>query len=385
MKKSEIKFLVFMSIITLLFLFDIFIYSIFTTYSLIAFLLGAFAVAYYQFGYDKDKNRYSKDIILSVVIYCTLYYIVTYLIGLFIGFNHNVYSLTFTGIMRNIIPVALTIVISEILRYSFINRFKSNMLCMILIAVVFIFFDIDFVVKAVDYSSFKSILVNYGLFVLPSIGTNLLMTYMCYKSGFKPCVVYRLLISLPVYFLPIIPAFGDYIWSVIYLLLPFMFLLQLYLTFRKVDYNPRKEILKSKDLHKNKFTILLDIIFITIMITIVGLTSGFFKYQLIVIASGSMMPKIHVGDTVLVEKLSAEEVEKLEVGDVLVYHRDDKIIVHRICAKFKSGDETFFRTKGDNNKEPDNFLVETREVIGTTNHVVRYIGYPTVWLSERTE
>ena len=121
------------------------------------------------------------------------------------------------------------------------------------------------------------------------------------------------------------------------------------------------------------------------MITIVGLTSGFFKYQLIVIASGSMMPKIHVGDTVLVEKLSAEEVEKLEVGDVLVYHRDDKIIVHRICAKFKSGDETFFRTKGDNNKEPDNFLVETREVIGTTNHVVRYIGYPTVWLSERTE
>ena len=42
----------------------------------------------------------------------------------------------------------------------------------------------------------------------------------------------------------------------------------------------------------------------------------------------------------------------------------------------------FYQTKGDNNNDPDNYLIELHEIIGTTNHKVKYIGLPTIWLAE---
>ena len=62
--------------------------------------------------------------------------------------------------------------------------------------------------------------------------------------------------------------------------------------------------------------------------------------------------------------------------------KDNRIIVHRIYNIIETGNEKFIKTKGDNNKSPDNYLVELSEVVGTTNKVVKYVGYPTVWLSE---
>ena len=37
-----------------------------------------------------------------------------------------------------------------------------------------------------------------------------------------------------------------------------------------------------------------------------------------------------------------------------------------------------YRTKGDNNKDPDNWVVDSKEVIGKIIFNVKYIGYPTV-------
>ena len=83
------------------------------------------------------------------------------------------------------------------------------------------------------------------------------------------------------------------------------------------------------------------------------------------------------------EKLSDNEIRNLKIGDILVFNRENKIVVHRIYKIYSSGDEIFFKTKGDNNNAPDSYLIEIHEILGIVKLKVRYIGYPTVALYER--
>ena len=182
--------------------------------------------------------------------------------------------------------------------------------------------------------------------------------------------------EMPKYILPIIPNFGIYIESVIYFTFPILVFIMIYNNFKKRE----KVIISSK---KNKRSKIIYTIAILLIVVMVGLTSGYFKYQAIVIATGSMTPNINKGDIVIVEKLNEKEILNLKKGEILVFHREDKIVVHRIYEVYSSGYETFFKTKGDHNESPDGYLIETSEVIGTVKFKIRYIGYPTVALNEK--
>lgn len=379
MKVSKIKVIILLTFISALFILNSFISKIFSNYGICILLLCTIGVSVYLFGYKKEKSRYNKDVILSLTIYCILYYILTYLTGLFIGFNYNIYNLKFISIIKNILPVILTILLSEILRYIINSKFKGEKRILILSFITFVLIDTTFTLNAINYKDFESILTNIGLFILPSIATNLLLTYMSYKVSYKPCIVYRLYMEIPLYILPIFTAFGNYIWSIIYITFPIIVLTRIYMMFLKIN---KKTIIKSNYKLKERVQSLLKILIVTNLFIIVGLTCGFFKYQIIVIATGSMEPIIYRGDTIIVKKIKEEEINKLEVGDIIVYKKENKIIVHRIYSIIETGENKFIQTKGDNNKSPDNYLVELKEVIGTTDKVIKYIGYPTVWLSE---
>lgn len=239
--------------------------------------------------------------------------------------------------------------------------------------------DITFTLNATNFGDFYTVLKVIGLFVLPSLGKNFLFTYLSVKVGFKPNMVYRYLMDIPKYILPIIPNFGAYVESIIYIAFPILVFIIIYNNLKKVDRKVNK-IIKSK---KSKKTIITYYIIIPLLIITVALTSGYFKYQAIVVATGSMSPNINKGDIVVVKKLSDNEIRNLKIGDILVFNRENKIVVHRIYKIYSSGDEIFFKTKGDNNNAPDSYLIEIHEILGIVKLKVRYIGYPTVALYER--
>ena len=182
--------------------------------------------------------------------------------------------------------------------------------------------------------------------------------------------------EIPKFILPIIPNFGPYIESVIYVSFPVLVFAIIYNKFRKL----KKGIILSE---KKQYFRLTYVITIPILIVMVGLTCGYFKYQAIVVATGSMTPNINKGDVVIVKKLTDNEKKDLKKGDVLVFNREDRIVVHRIYDIYSTGGEIFFKTKGDFNKDPDEYLTETSEVIGTVKAKIKYIGYPTVILYEK--
>ncbi len=378
MKRSHLIIIIIMIISMTVLLLNSFLIPIFNKYTLFIFVSLLLLFLIFTVGFTKDKNRYNKDIILTLLMCILFYYVLTYVVGFFVGFSKNVYNLKIYNIVDNIVPAILLIVSTELLRNTINSKIKDKVWVLVYSVFIFTLIDTTLIINSVDYTKLSSLLILLGLYVLPGLCKNFLLTYLSYKVGYKSTIVYRLLMEIPLYFVPIIPNFGDYIDSVIYIIVPVFIFSVIRRMFDKTN---KGEIILSRPKHTG---LIIKITSVAMLFILVCLNTGFFKYQFVVIATGSMSPNINKGDVVLLKKLSDKEISKLKVGDVLVFKQNNKIIVHRISKILKSGNEIFFKTKGDNNNDEDNFLTEVNQVLGTTNHKIRYLGYPTIMLYEMT-
>ena len=126
-----------------------------------------------------------------------------------------------------------------------------------------------------------------------------------------------------------------------------------------------------------------NIIFITtviLMISLMMLCSNQFKFGVIVIATDSMKEEISSGDVVIYERIDSDDV--LEINQIIVFEKDNSLIIHRIVnMEFIDGELRYY-TKGDNNEENDSGYITRNNIIGYTDFKISYVGYPTLWLHE---
>lgn len=378
MKKSQYIILGTLIGIILCSLINIFITGFLSNYIIIAILFGLITVLYFTIGFNKNKQVLNKDIILTIVILCVAYYLIIYAIGFFIGFYRNFYSNEIVQIIKNIVPVILTICLSEILRYMINSRLDKKITLIILSLLAFTLLDNTLIIRSLIENNIAAakIMDYIGLIILPSLTTNILLTYLSVKYSFKNTIVYRLIMEIPVYIIPIYPNFGTYIEAIIKTILPIIIFFRIY---KMIEKKKIKKIVIIKRNKANKLSIAGLAIFTIILVYLV---SGFFRYQALVIATGSMRPNINIGDVVIVKKLKDNEIKELKIGDILVYKHESKIICHRIVRILKTGKFIYFETKGDNNKSEDYYLIPNEDVIGTTSSKIRFIGYPSVLLNE---
>ena len=81
----------------------------------------------------------------------------------------------------------------------------------------------------------------------------------------------------------------------------------------------------------------------------------------------------------LFEKVNATEIEK---DDILVFSKDRTIVTHRVVAIDDRDNTLYFTTRGDSNDKPDSFETSSEQVLGRVVSVGKFIGFPTVWISE---
>lgn len=374
MKRGYKKLLIFELTMFIVLILNSFITNILGSYSMIIFLLLSILVLKKIIGVERDKHRYTKDIIFDTIIFLLIFFLLYYLSGLIIGFARTDNYYSWEGMTKFVIPVAIITIIKEYLRYQVIMKSEGSKLLTILTCVLFIFLDVT---NAVYYNGFAS---KYDTFIfialtfLPSISSNIVCCYLTYKVGYKPNIVYLLIFNLYQYLIPIIPNPNEYIASIVNFLLPIVLGYKLSSFFRMaID----EEVVR--DYRKKRVA---SLIIPTIMVIIVVyFTSGYFHYFAVAVASGSMEKVISKGDVVIVEKIE-KEYSRLKEGDVLVYRYNGVIVVHRIIKIVKEEGEYYFYTKGDANKLADNYVVEADTVIGTVNFKIPFIGLPTVWLNE---
>lgn len=352
-------------------------FNILNKYTYILFLIVSFALLVYLIGIEKDKYIFKKDILLSIIISCLFYFLITYTMGLFVGFLKNGYKLNVISIMKNTIPIIIIIILQELIRYNLVKKGSRKKEFLILTTIILILMDITLTIKGFDLKN-SYLLMEFGIsYFLPSVFKNALLTYTAHKGGYKPTIAYRLIMELPLYFMPIFPNLGIYMDGVLKILFP---TLLIYIIYKLTNSNETQN--NTKMLHLNNiFTIIL----IFIMFLMIGINVGWFKYYSLTIASGSMSPNINIGDIIIVEKINKNKISKINIGEILVYNKGNKIIVHRVIEIEELDNKFYFYTQGDANESPDNWVIEESDIIGTVKYRIKYIGYPTVLLSEYIE
>ncbi len=374
MKRGYKKLLVFQIVIILILLLNSFVLSILTDYKMLAFVLILLVLFKILFGFEKDRHRYLKDIILDELIFLLIFFLLFYLSGLILSFARTGNYYTVKSMLTYVLPLILNIIVKEYFRYEMLQKSEGSKLLICISVILFILFDITNPIYYGRFNSNYQIFVFLALTVLPAISENIALTYINIKVGYKPGIIYILATKLYQILLPIIPNPNEYIVSVIRLVLPCIFCYRVYIFFKK-DADERID----RDYNKRRLGSL--IIPTLIVIFLVYITSGYFHYHAVAIASGSMIPNINKGDVVVIEKLDGK-FDNLKVGQVVAYKYGNIIIVHRLVDIVKVEDEYYFYTKGDANTDIDNYPIRESMMIGIVNIRVPYVGLPTVWLNE---
>lgn len=324
-------------------------------------------------GIPRNKNYFKKSSIKIVLIVLLFYFLISYLLGLLLGFNKTFYAHDLENLLKNIIPVVLIIISIETARYLILKH-QISKLQVIMLTLEFIILNIIVKINGYHFDSAKQIFITVSTIILPLIASEILCTYISYYIGLFPTLIYKLIISLFIFIVPFVPNLGDYLIAIFGLLVPYMIFIQIK---RNLQYKEKYNLYAKKYLKKFLSIFLSIIIFIVII-----LISGLFKYQMMAIATGSMEPVYFRGDAVIFEKIKANQIKK---NDILVFKTSSGIITHRVMEIKTTNGEYSFKTKGDNNDNYDNLKITDKEVIGVVRGIVKYIGYPTVWFNEIIE
>lgn len=377
MFKFLIRVLLDIALFTLLF-FNLFVSknndTSFTLMVLIAFLILNIIVF-------RWKKVYSRDTFDTTVIVATLTGLVMllfYAVGFYSGFNVN-YSSMFKNYIKPSIWLTnfFIVMVCELLRNVKVgiddkNKVRTYIPRAIMI-LVYMMVDLSIATKTYDLSSFTQLYEFFALIVVQSLSKNIFLDYLSGKYGVKPCLAYRIIMDLYIYFVPVTPKVNIFIKAVVLLVFPYI----LYMVIR--TFSNQSEILPvSKKKKKEGIGTLISAIIFAVLVMLV---SREFTYSMIAIGSGSMTGTINKGDAIVLKKYNKEK-DNLKKGDIIVFYQRNTMIVHRIVKSYTINGEKAYQTKGDANESVDNWVVKESDLIGKVKFRILWIAWPSVWLNE---
>lgn len=373
MNKRGLKNLIFIAVLAAYaFFYRVVIYNDLLKYAEIfnssIFVFIAF-ISYLLYGYQKKKlNKINKSVALIVITNLMLYFVLTYLVGLFFGFLESPYIKTFSGVLKNIVGPLSFFTSIELIRYIFVTANKDKKLHIALLSFVLALVEIIYCINAYSFDTVYLIFVFGTVYIIPIIIENLCLSYMTYYVGFKPCLIYRLILKLYVFIVPIVPNLGNYLSSVSNVCLPFITTLLSYRMISEYENGAEHNFVKKSF----KFS---DIPFVVCFLILFCLVAGVGPYHVVGIASNSMSPIFNAGDAVVLRQFDTDDVE---IDDIIAFKNGDRIIVHRVVDI----DKGVYITKGDNNNENDSVYLTVDDIKGVVEFRIPYIAYPSVMISK---
>ncbi len=373
MKKSHKKMLVFQIFFSSILILISFVSSVLGKYRLVIILLFVTILFKILFGYEKDKNRYKKDVLLDTIIFLLIFFLLWYLSGIVFSFSKINSYFTTIGIFNFILPILIIAIFKELLRYMMLTKAKGNRLLVVTTVLTFIILDTITSEYLISFATKYDVFLFLALGLLPAISSNIALSYVTYKVGYTPALLYSLVLQLYLYVLPIVPNPNQYIVAIVQLLLPILYAYRVNSFLKK---GRRERPTQDDSKHQIGSLVLPSVI----IVFLVYITSGYFHYYAVAIASGSMKPEIQKGDVVIIENIN--DSKNLQVGQIIAYKYGDVLIVHRLVNKIEVNGEYYFYTKGDANEIEDGYPITKDMIVGVVNVKVPYIGLPTVLLNE---
>ena len=361
-------------------LYKLFIFENYMEYSEIissSFTLILFALSVGLLGFRKNKpNFLSRNVFKVVLMYVLIAFVGMYGVGFMIGFLKNGYSRSLLTLFDNILSPLLIIIFIELFRYVVIWANKDKKMFIYLFTAVIILFEIAISVKTIPLNDPAALFKVMATTIIPITIKNIMLSYLTDNVGYKPSLLYRLVMDLYLFIVPLVPDLGDYLNSMILISLPVVIYIG---TFTIIDEREDKDV---NIIEKSNFG-WSDVPLTVGLIILAALVSGFFPHYMMGVGSQSMTPAVNKGDAVILKKIKTSQT--LDKGQIIAYTKGKKIIIHRIVEVTKSKGDVVYVTKGDANNEKDSQVVHKKQVKGVVKLRIPFIAYPTVWLSEYME
>lgn len=359
-------------------LYKLFIFNNFMKYSGLitaSFLVILLGISIKFLGFRKNKPTVmSNNILKNVIFYLIVTFILMYALGVVVGFLTNAYSRSFLVMIDNIFAPIIIIVFVELFRYTFISANKDKKIYIVLLTLILVIFEVCISIKGIKLD-LKSLFTLLALTIIPVTIKNSVLSYLCFHIGYQVPLVYRLVMDVYGFVVPVVPNLGDYLTSVVLITLPIV----IYITsFSEID----KKIHKPEPIFGGDTFTLMDIPLISFLAILIALVSGFFPFFMIGVGSESMAPRISKGDAVILKKVPTSTV--LKKNDIIGYKKNGITVVHRIIEVKRTKNNVSYVTKGDANNTKDSKIVKRNQVVGVVECKVPYIAYPTIWLRELT-
>lgn len=345
--------------------------NIFTRQVISVILLVFMIISLKLIKSDKEKYTNSRQIIILLSAFGVIYIATIYILGIFTGFYNATVKLSLWSVLNYIIPYIVIIISSEIIRKVILLKEDKKSRIIILIAMVLL--DVILWTNIYNLTTNKDYFTLMTFIIFSSIANNLLYNYIVIKyRNWVAIIGYRLITTIYMYIIPIVPNIYIFLESIIRLIVPYIIYIVLEQLYSKKN--------KTVSVKRKRKEIITSIILCIIVALIIMLISCKFRFGALTIGSGSMTGTINKGDMIIYERY--EDDEKVKTGDIIVFTSGDLRIVHRVIDQRDLGDEIRYYTKGDANLQEDEGYRVRKDVIGKVKIRIPYIGYLTLWVND---
>ena len=376
MKKDKVKLFI-MEMLLIIFLFFALFVSNILKRSILAIIICIYTlIVSCLFKKKKVVSVGKKYGNLLMIIFALLYLGVFYLLGLYFGFVKSKILFSVNTLIKFIIPLAVIIIFSEILRSIFIShkleikyrnhKFDVSPILTFISMVIIDFFIYSEVHELDRLDDFLTVL---GFVFFASISCNLLYNYVNKRYDCKGIIIYRLITILFIYVFPIIPDMFLFFRAFLRMIYPYIMYLIFEKLFSKKDY--------AISLYNRRKVLIGNSILLLTLTLFVMLISCQFKYGLLVVGSGSMTGTLNKGDAVVYERY---ETQPIEEGQIIIFDYNGIKTIHRVVEIYKVNGQYRYYTKGDANSKRDEEYRTKEDIYSLVKLRVKYIGFPTLWI-----
>ena len=322
----------------------------------------------------KKRSIYSinkNEVLIIMTVIALVYVMAYYLSGLRFGFYQNLYKLSVSGFFKYILPISAIIAATEIIRG--VMMAQKSRLTHVLCYLSCVAADMLIVSNIPSITTFNRFMDFVAGAIMPAILFNLLFNYLSKRYGMYPNLVYRLITTLYLYIFSVKSGISESLLNFFRILIPiaiFIFIDALYEKKRRYALGNTSRIWRV-------LSAVLTAVVLIIMTGTIMLVSNQFKYGSLVIATGSMTGEINQGDVIIFE---AYEDQAIVEGQIIVFEKNDSMVVHRVVDIEIINGITRYYTKGDANEDMDMGYITEANIVGTVNYKLPFFGYPTLWI-----
>ena len=347
-------------------------YSGLVTGITVYFILGMLWILGYMLMY-RTTVIISNERIYSIVLLASIVYVsVTIIEGTVFGWGLNTIDTRPIGILVNLSRFIPYVLFVESLRSYIVHivgfKFKKNSLIIPLIAAIFTILYIPLGKLINPPTTTLSLIKLIARTIMPTYALSILLTYLSYIGGSLASTTLLVMVNLPQFISPILPATPWFLEGFTNTVL--------FLLFTLMIVNTRMELTKPLRLRgiskREVMGILAYMLSLTIILSFIATETRPY-----VIVSGSMEPTISLGDIAIVKKI--RNASQVGLGDIIAFKFGDEVVMHRIVAIEQESNIPVFVTKGDANRDIDPWVVEPDKIIGKVVYVIPKLGIPLIY------